>query len=40
MEKSTIWQNSLGYVYPDNESFELEFGRQTMNKVKYPKAKL
>lgn len=30
MEKAGIWEQSFGYVYPDNETFEADFGRRTM----------
>jgi spore photoproduct lyase len=33
MEKASIWEESLGYVYPNNEEFEREFGRMTMGKI-------
>jgi spore photoproduct lyase len=33
MEKASIWEESLGYVYENNNDFEHEFGRQTMNKI-------
>ncbi|MDZ7354250.1 MAG: hypothetical protein ONB56_05675 [candidate division KSB1 bacterium] len=29
MEKAEIWRQTFGYVYPDNETFEAEFGRRT-----------
>lgn len=32
MEKAGIWEQSFGYVYPDNETFEAEFGRRTMRR--------
>ena len=35
MEKSSIWQESFGYVYPSNEAFEQDLGHQTMKKI-YP----
>ena len=35
MEKESIWQQSLGYVYESNEIFEMDFGKYTMNKI-YP----
>jgi spore photoproduct lyase len=33
MEKENIWKESFGYVYPSNDEFEHEFGRQTMDKI-------
>jgi spore photoproduct lyase len=33
MEKESIWQQSLGYVYESNEIFEIDFGKNTMNKI-------
>jgi len=33
MEKATIWEESLGYVYKNNDDFERDFGRQTMRKI-------
>ncbi|MFQ5641041.1 MAG: radical SAM protein [bacterium] len=33
MEKASIWEKSFGYVYPNNEEFEREFGRCTMSKL-------
>ncbi len=32
MEKASIWEESLGYVYKSNMDFEREFGLQTMKK--------
>ncbi len=37
MEKTEIWQASLGHTYPSNELFEQEFGKETMRKIKYDK---
>ncbi len=33
MEKADIWQNTLGYAYPDNETFERIFGENVMSKI-------
>ena len=33
MEKETIWEESLQYVYKSNDDFERDFGRQTMKKI-------
>ncbi|NIR47323.1 hypothetical protein GWO43_02460 [candidate division KSB1 bacterium] len=33
MEKASIWEQSLGYVYPKNEEFEQDFGAKTMIKL-------
>jgi spore photoproduct lyase len=33
MEKESIWKESFGYVYPSNDEFEHDFGKQTMNKI-------
>lgn len=35
MEKAAIWQQAFGYVYEDNESFEREFGRMTLERKVY-----
>lgn len=32
MEKASIWEESIGYVYKSNKEFEREFGLQTMKK--------
>jgi spore photoproduct lyase len=34
MEKADIWRRSFGRVYPDNTSFEADFGRHTMAKLR------
>jgi spore photoproduct lyase len=34
MEKASIWEESLNYVYENNAEFERDFGRQTMNKIR------
>jgi spore photoproduct lyase len=39
MEKPLIWQELFGRVYPSNEEFERDFGRQTMGKLDGEKAK-
>jgi spore photoproduct lyase len=37
MEKTSIWEESFGYVYQSNDEFEREFGIQTMKKINnYP----
>jgi spore photoproduct lyase len=33
MEKASIWEESLGYVYENNNAFEHDFGEQTMKKI-------
>ena len=33
MEKASIWENSLGFVYPDNNSFEKDFLENCMEKI-------
>jgi spore photoproduct lyase len=33
MEKASIWQNTFGYVYRDNDEFEQDFGAKTMCKI-------
>ena len=33
MEKPSIWQESLGYVYNNNDAFERDFGNKTMVKI-------
>ena len=34
MEKSSIWENSLGYFYKSNDEFEKCYGEKTMLKLK------
>jgi spore photoproduct lyase len=36
MEKASIWEESLNYVYDNNDDFEREFGKQTMSKIEFP----
>ena len=37
MEKAAIWERAFGYVYPDNETFERDFGQKTLHqKVRRP----
>jgi len=36
MEKSAIWERVLGRAYPDNESFERDFGRRTLTNGRRP----
>ena len=33
MEKASIWEASLKYVYKSNDDFERDYGRQTMKKI-------
>ncbi|MDZ7291417.1 MAG: hypothetical protein ONB44_07760 [candidate division KSB1 bacterium] len=33
MEKASIWENSFGYVYRNNEEFERDFGHKTTGKI-------
>ena len=35
MEKASIWEESLYYVYKNNDEFEHEFGKQTMSKINF-----
>jgi spore photoproduct lyase len=34
MEKSSIWENSFGYAYKNNDEFEKKYGERTMYKLK------
>lgn len=34
MEKADIWEKSLGFVYPDNDTFEKDFLKNSMAKIK------
>ncbi len=36
MEKASIWEKSLGYVYDTNEQFEEDFGKKTLGKIRIP----
>ena len=36
MEKTGIWEESLGYVYDNNDQFEEDFGKRTMSKIQIP----
>ena len=36
MEKASIWEESLNYVYDNNDDFERDFGKQTMSKIEFP----
>jgi len=36
MEKESIWKESLGYVYSNNEEFEEDFGKKTLGKIQIP----
>lgn len=33
MEKASIWEKTFGFVYPNNEEFERDFGSKTMSKL-------
>lgn len=33
MEKAAIWEKSLGFVYPDNDTFEKDFLKHSMAKI-------
>ncbi len=33
MEKAEIWQNTFGFVYPNNETFEKDFLQKCMSKI-------
>jgi hypothetical protein len=38
MEKAAIWEQSLGFVYPDNNTFEKDFLKHSMAKLNALKA--